>query len=362
MKQARAPLDSSFHLGTLPVVLTSSESIVSKTSVIGQMEFVKLLLDWSSLQGRHDLPWQKDPTPYSVLVSEIMLQQTQVATVIPYFERWLHHFPSVERLAQAHEDEVMAIWQGLGYYSRARNLHKAAQFVVHECGGQFPSDLKGLEAIPGVGRYTAGAVMSFAYDRFGPIVDGNVRRLFCRMFAIEGLPLSSAVSKRLWQLAEDFTPQHDNRRFAQGLLDMGATLCTPKSPSCERCPFAPHCIAKLENRVAELPTAKPKKTIPTKQAEFVWCQQDSQLLLQKRHEQGIWGGLWCLPERLENQVAEPANPLGKFKHVFSHYKLDALVYRASDQLYQGQWFDFSYLDQVGLPKPIKDFIEKHRPK
>ncbi|MCM2680266.1 A/G-specific adenine glycosylase [Echinimonas agarilytica] len=322
-------------------------------------EFAQRLLEWAAEQGRHDLPWQIDATPYSVLVSEIMLQQTQVATVIPYYQRWLKSFPTVEILANAHEDQVMAHWQGLGYYSRARNLHKAAKYVLDSCNGQFPNDLKGLEAIPGVGRYTAGAVMSFAYDNFGPIVDGNVRRLFCRLFGIDGLPTSTAVTKTLWALAEHYTPQTRNRNFAQGLLDMGATLCTPKSPKCERCCFADDCIAKTQDRVTELPTPKPKKVIPTKNVEFIWHVKHHKIFLQKRPDSGIWGGLWCLPESDENQVEEKAKSVGKFKHTFSHYKLDATVVHRPVSDETGQWFSQQELRDIGLPKPIQSFIDKH---
>src|SRR5690554_1413381 len=204
-------------------------------------DFAATVLNWQKQHGRHDLPWQNPVSPYRVLVSEIMLQQTQVNTVIPYFQRWMETFPTLEALAQASEDEVMARWQGLGYYSRARNLRKAAQYLVQEFNGQFPSDLQGLASIPGVGPYTAGAIRSFAFNDYGPIVDGNVKRFFCRLFGIEGDTTRSAVNKQLWQKADDLTPNHDNRRFAQGLLDIGATLCTRANPDCARCPFDNQC-------------------------------------------------------------------------------------------------------------------------
>ncbi|MBW8192643.1 A/G-specific adenine glycosylase [Neiella marina] len=340
---------------------------MSATDILG---FQHRLLSWAETQGRHDLPWQLNPTPYSVLVSEIMLQQTQVATVIPYFERWMTSFPTIDALAAAEEDHIMAHWQGLGYYSRARNLHKAARYVVEQCDGEFPSDLKGLECIPGVGRYTAGAVMSFAFDRYGPIVDGNVKRLFCRLFAIEGQLASSTVSKRLWSLAEQLTPATDqplsNRRFAQSLLDMGATLCKPKSPDCTICPLANQCQALASNRVSELPTPKPKKTLPVKTAIFDWHLVDQEIFLVKRPADGIWGGLWCLPEYQQplDQVAE-TKAIGRFRHTFSHYKLAAEVinmaqHRSEHQ--SGKWFALDTLATIGLPKPIKSFIEKHTAK
>ncbi|MBD1389201.1 A/G-specific adenine glycosylase [Neiella sp. HB171785] len=327
-------------------------------------DFQHQLLAWANTQGRHDLPWQQSPSPYSVLVSEIMLQQTQVATVIPYFERWMVSFPTVEILAAADEDQVMAHWQGLGYYSRARNLHKAAKYVVDNCQGQFPADLAGLEAIPGVGRYTAGAIMSFAYDGYGPIVDGNVKRLFCRFFAIEGQINSSKVVKQLWQLAEQYTPTTEsalsNRNFAQALLDMGATLCKPKNPDCAVCPLQQHCQALRLDRVSELPTPKPKKVIPVKPAWFGWAVADQKIYLVKRPSEGIWGGLWCLPELEQNpsQVSE-SKAVGRFRHTFSHYKLAAEVIPCSQTHANGQWFDHKSLASIGLPKPIKSFIEKH---
>lgn len=324
--------------------------------------FTQTLLRWQASHGRHDLPWQQTPTPYRVLVSEVMLQQTQVATVIPYFERWMQAFPTLEALAQAPEDRVMALWQGLGYYSRARNLQKAARYLVDVCHGQFPRSLAKLQQIPGVGRYTAGAIAAFAHNEFGPIVDGNVKRLFCRLFGIEGQLSSSAVTNALWELAERYTPQHDNRAFAQGLLDMGATLCTPKNPACERCPFAPLCVAKQSDRIAWLPTPKPKKTVPTREGLFAWQEQDGQLLLEKRPPEGIWGGLWCLPELDRPACPADATLKGEFTHTFSHYKLQAEVWQLSclePQASYQAWFTPEQLQTIGLPTPIRKFI-KHQ--
>ena len=344
--------------------------------------FNQLLLTWHARDGRHDLPWQQDPTPYRVLVSEVMLQQTQVATVIPYFNRWMAAFPDQETLAAASNDQVMALWQGLGYYSRARNLQKAARFIVDECGGLFPRSLDELQRIPGVGRYTAGAIASFAYNEFGPIVDGNVKRLFCRLFGIEGQLTSSLVTRQLWDLAHHYTPQQHNRAFAQGLLDMGATLCTPKSPACTRCPFNQHCVARLNDRIAALPSPKPKKQIPTRRGHFLWQERDGQLLLEKRPDDGIWGGLWCLPELLspertlglntstasatDNADPETAPPIdaclkGSFDHTFSHYKLKAEVWQTQSRepsaRYQA-WFSADELQTIGLPAPIRKFLKK----
>ena len=340
--------------------------------------FNQLLLTWHARDGRHDLPWQQDPTPYRVLVSEIMLQQTQVATVIPYFNRWMAAFPDQETLAAASDDQVMALWQGLGYYSRARNLQKAARFIVDECGGLFPRSLDELQRIPGVGRYTAGAIASFAYNEFGPIVDGNVKRLFCRLFGIEGQLTSSLVTRQLWDLAHQYTPQQHNRAFAQGLLDMGATLCTPKSPACTRCPFNQHCVARLNDRIAALPSPKPKKQIPTRRGHFLWQERDGQLLLEKRPDEVIWGGLWCLPELLAPEPTQPRESVadceevnvcppvdaclkGSFDHTFSHYKLKAEVWQVQSRepsaRYQA-WFSADELQTIGLPAPIRKFLKK----
>lgn len=325
-------------------------------------DFQQRLIAWQKQHGRHDLPWQQDPSPYRVLVSEIMLQQTQVKTVIPYFERWMQSFPNVQILAAATEDQVMSHWQGLGYYSRARNLRKAAIYIQSECQGKFPEDVNTLQQIPGVGRYTAGAIASFAYNRYGPIVDGNVKRLFCRLFGIEGVPGTSKVDRQLWQLAETYTPQQHNRAFAQGLLDMGATHCKPKKPLCEDCAFIDCCAAFLSQRVDQLPTAKPKKVIPTKPGHFLWVEEQGKILLERRGEGGIWGALWCLPQVHLDPVLIGAELKGNFKHTFTHYKLEAQVWSV-DQInephLEQHWVSLSELEARGLPTPIKKFILKN---
>lgn len=325
-------------------------------------QFQANLIDWQLSHGRHTLPWQVDPTPYRVLVSEIMLQQTQVTTVIPYFERWMNRFPTIAELALSSDDDVMQYWQGLGYYSRARNLLKAAQFIQTEYQGNFPDTVEELMKIPGVGRYTAGAIASFAFNRFGPIVDGNVKRLFCRFFGIEGVPGTTQVDKQLWALAEVYTPYTNNRSFAQGLLDMGATVCKPQNPSCESCPLQPDCNAFHTHRTAELPTPKEKKAVPVRDGEFLWHEQNNQLLLEKRKEDGIWGSLWCLPEFSEIPDASEHQIKGTFKHTFTHYKLEATVWQSKQPINvdrEQQFFSYEQLESVGLPTPIRKFIEKH---
>ena len=307
-------------------------------------QFRQAIINWQRSHGRHDLPWQQNqsaatihPSPaeaaagdayqvqaYQVHVSEIMLQQTQVITVIPYFQRWMSRFPTLSALAKATEDEVMALWQGLGYYSRARNLRRAAQHIIDAHGGQYPNDLTALNAIPGVGRYTAGAIRSFAFNTFGPIVDGNVKRLYARLFAIEGEPNSTAFNKTLWQLAEQLTPEDESRVYSQGVLDLGALVCKKSSPQCGSCPLQSVCIAYQTDRVARFPNPKTRKAKPTKYAHFVWHAQGDSVMLEKRSSPGIWGGLWCFPET--QTPPDDAQELGSFSHQFSHYRLEATVW------------------------------------
>ncbi|MCH8537552.1 MAG: A/G-specific adenine glycosylase [Alkalimonas sp.] len=323
-------------------------------------DFAAWVIDWQQQQGRHDLPWQQDISPYKVLVSELMLQQTQVSTVIPYFERWMAAFPDIASLAQAPQERVMELWQGLGYYARARNLHKAA--IAITARGSFPDDLASLQQIPGIGRYTAGAIMSFAYNRYGPIVDGNVRRLFCRLFALEGTPGQSALEKKLWQLAEQLTPREHNRQFAQALLDLGATLCKARQPACQSCPLQSVCLAYQQNRVAELPTPKVKKAKPSRAGHFLWVHQKQQLLLEQRPDRGIWSSLLALPEvEADDPRLAHAELMGTFSHQFSHYQLDASIWSPSAGVQETaaqSWYNRQQLAQVGLPAPIRKWIEQ----
>lgn len=330
--------------------------------------FQDQVVNWQQVHGRHQLPWQQASNPYRVLVSELMLQQTQVSTVIPYFHRWMQSFPTIDALAQASNDQVMAHWQGLGYYARARNLHKAAVYIQQR--GAFPDSLAELLLVPGVGRYTAGAIMSFAYDKYGPIVDGNVRRLYARYFGISGITSSPAVDKQLWAIAEQLTPQQNCKSFAQGLLDLGATICKPRQPLCESCPLATECQALLQNRVDELPTPKPKKTVPVKTGHFLWLEQHGEVFLQKRPAPGIWASLWSLPQVADDHaLLALATKHGEFVHQFTHYKLTASVWQLDPghlpkvkQAIQEQtpvsWYHKSQLAEVGLPAPIRSFIEQ----
>jgi A/G-specific adenine glycosylase len=349
-------------------------SISELQGQLDAQQFAERVIHWQQLNGRHDLPWQREANPYHVLVSELMLQQTQVSTVIPYFERWLQRFPTVEHLAQAHIDEVMAMWQGLGYYSRARNLHRAAQQICSDYAGTIPQGADELREIAGIGAYTAGAIQAFAYDRDGVIVDGNVKRLFSRFFAIDGDLTSSAKQRLLWQLAEHFTPSSNNRRYAQGLLDLGATICTPRQPQCHNCPLSSDCLARQQDRVAELPERKKKAAVPSRNGYFLWHASADGIVLEQRPSEGIWPSLWCLPEM--NQVtamtlADTATVHGSFKHTFSHYKLAAQIFTCDQQQAaraattskrpqrQIGWFE---LEHIGLPAPIAKYLQQHLPK
>ena len=322
---------------------------------------------WQASHGRHDLPWQKNVSPYRVHVSEIMLQQTQVNTVIPYFERWMQRFPTLSELASASEDEVMVYWQGLGYYSRARNLRKAAAHLVHEHQGEYPNSLPDLNAIPGIGQYTAGAIRSFAFNDYGPIVDGNVKRLYARIFAIDGEPNASAFNKQMWQYAHALTPVTQSAAYSQGVLDLGATLCKKANPQCEQCPLQSICIAFKQQRTHELPNPKQRKVKPIKDAHFLWSKDHTgALLLGKRASPGIWGGLWCLPQ-LKSEPVATHKVMGEFTHQFTHYTLNAKVWKAPANTLEEhetaqpsqalRRYSLQALAEVGLPTPIRNFIE-----
>lgn len=297
--------------------------------------FAKRLLAWYDDHGRHNLPWQRDATPYHVWLSEIMLQQTQVATVIPYYERFIASFPDINALAEADADEVLHHWSGLGYYARARNLHKAAKMVIADYRGEFPADIDALQSLPGVGRSTAGAILSTALHGRAAILDGNVKRVLARFHAVEGWPGKIAVANKLWALAEEHTPHDRVADYTQAAMDLGATLCTRSKPACGRCPQAQECAALRLNRQSEFPGKKPKKSIPTKHTSFVIAHTPSgELLLERRPSVGIWGGLWCFPEVGDTASAvrycEEAlfievtsiTELPTLRHSFSHYHLE----------------------------------------
>ncbi len=293
------------------------------------------LLAWFDRHGRHDLPWQKDITPYRVWISEIMLQQTQVSTVIPYFERFMARFPDVAALANAHEDDVLHHWTGLGYYARARNLLRAARRVQEEHGGEFPRTLEGLCALPGIGRSTAGAVLAIAGGTRAPILDGNVKRVLTRLHAIEGDPTQSATLSALWDLADTLTPAERCADYTQAIMDLGATLCTRSRPACPLCPLAEACVARAEGTPTRYPARKRSRRLPERRCGMLVIRNDAgEFLLEKRPSPGIWGGLWSFPEIGADDDAASAcehiageAPLTvqrgtPFRHTFSHFHLD----------------------------------------
>lgn len=335
-------------------------------------DFQQAVLSWFDEHGRSNLPWQRDINPYRVWVSEIMLQQTQVSTVIPYFERFMGSFPNVQALAAAPLDDVLHHWTGLGYYARARNLHKTAQLLTDKSKGEFPSTINGLCELPGIGRSTAGAISSIAFKIPATILDGNVKRVLARFSATEGWPGKSAVVEKLWLIAETYTPVTRIADYTQAMMDLGATLCTRSSPSCGQCPLAAGCVAFAQGRQTEYPGKKPKKKIPVRTTCFLLIHNErGELLLQQNPPSGLWGGLWVLPqvESLEH-IADSCAKLGlelvdqqvqpAKRHTFSHFHLDyqPVVVNARDRscgVAEGShqvWYNPQNPLSLGMPAPI----------
>jgi len=334
--------------------------------LISDKSFAKKILTFYDQHGRKDLPWQINKTDYSVWVSEIMLQQTQVKTVIPYYLRFMQTFPSIEILASAHIDRVLKLWEGLGYYSRARNLHACSKQVVSEFDGLFPKMMPQMIALPGIGESTAGAILSLAYGMPEAILDGNVKRVLARVFLVDGWYGKSAVNKKLWALSRKYTPKQRTGDFNQAMMDLGAGLCNRSKPLCSQCPLQTECKANVQNLTVEYPHRKPNKTIPTKHVAMI-LEHDSknQLLLEKRPPSGIWGGLWSLPELA---AIPDSPPTAQFKHSFSHYHLRASVYAEYDSPAKKQrvednpslaWHNVSEISKLALPTPIKKFLYQH---
>ncbi len=351
-------------------------------------EFSDRLIAWQKRHGRHRLPWQQTRDAYRIWLSEIMLQQTQVATVIPYYQRFLQRFPDVAALAAAPVEEVMALWAGLGYYTRARNLHRCAQAVVERHGGCFPSDPAQLAELPGIGQSTAAAIAAFAYGARAAILDGNVKRVFCRVFGVEGFPGQLAVERQLWRHADALLPAQDIEAYTQGLMDLGATVCTRSKPRCADCPMQARCVAYASGRTAELPARKPKKAIPEKSTVMLLVLHAGELLLEQRPPAGIWGGLMSLPE-LERLGADSVGvaggvdpgdavadalasfgrvariqPLPEFMHAFTHYRLRVTPLRvtlaaraelAAQRAYL--WLPLDAAVDAGLPSPVRKLVD-----
>ncbi|AAU26986.1 TPA: A/G-specific adenine glycosylase [Legionella pneumophila] len=347
------------------------------TNSLNQL-FSQLLLDWYDLHGRKDLPWQLPRSPYRVWVSEIMLQQTQVQTVIPYFNRFIEHFPDIFLLANADEDEVLSLWSGLGYYSRARNLHNTAKIISDQYNGVFPEDLNILVQLPGIGPSTAAAILSQAFNKPAAILDGNVKRVLSRFFLIEGWPEQAQVKKKLWGLASSCMPNERCADYTQAIMDLGATCCTNKNPQCLRCPVKNHCLAFHNKKQHLYPTKKIKKQRPILSQQFlVLHNRQNQVYLEKRPPTGLWGGLWCLPS-INNQTCpiehiqlfyrlqgDSPKLITRFKHSFSHFHLEitALSIRIEStnnfiSESRGQWFTKETLPTLGLAKPTTLILSK----
>ena len=341
--------------------------------------FSARLLAWQKHHGRQDLPWQGTHDAYRIWVSEIMLQQTQVAAVIPYYQRFLSRFPDIAALADAPPDEVLRLWSGLGYYSRARNLQRAAQLVAERHDGTFPRALEDIEALPGIGRSTAAAIAAFAYGTRAAILDGNVKRVLARHFAVAGFPGKKVIETRLWQLAEEQLPPRAIGRYTQAIMDLGATLCTRANPACARCPLADSCHALALGRVRDFPAPRPAKAVPTRATHMLLLVRDGELLLEQRPPSGIWGGLWSLPEINDAartrahcrthygcSIAAP-QALAPLAHGFTHFKLqiqpllcrvERLVPAAHEA---GQiWLTLDEAHGAAIPVPVRKLIERLR--
>ncbi|MGV6859922.1 MAG: A/G-specific adenine glycosylase [bacterium] len=346
-------------------------------------ELSSRVLDWFDAHGRKHLPWQEDITPYRVWVSEIMLQQTQVATVIPYFQRFMQRFPSVDMLAEASEDEVLALWSGLGYYARGRNLHAAAKQVVEKLEGSLPCQRAALESLPGIGRSTAGAIASIACGAPEVILDGNVKRVLSRFHAVEGWPGQSAVLKRLWSLAESHRPVQRFGDYSQAMMDLGATLCTRTRPACERCPLQSDCRAHAIGEPTSFPYPKPKKARPHKVRQFLLLENSArELFMQRRAASGLWGGLWSFPELEEDvsardwveenlaMMVKSKDTWPAFSHAFSHYDLTVVPVHirtdsALDRVMEMEqdeavWYNSSQSLPGGVPTPVQQLIQQYQ--
>ncbi len=345
---------------------------------IAMAKFAQQVIHWQTRSGRHDLPWQNTRDPYRIWVSEIMLQQTQVSAVIGYYEKFMQRFPDIATLAAASTDDVMQYWAGLGYYARARNLHRAAQIVEADFAGEFPRQYDEVWALPGIGRSTAAAICAFAYGEPRAILDGNVKRVFARHFGVDGDVRSKAIEDAMWEIADREVPKKDIESYTQGLMDLGATLCTRSSPSCLLCPLRTTCVAFNDGRVAELPGRSPKKETPHRQTRMLVMLSASEVLIERRPPTGIWGGLWSLPEvALEDDAMAIAKskykismtkgrrprPLPEVEHGFTHYSLTiypvelAVAKRQTALEEPGRlWLNLADAEGAALPAPVKKIL------
>ncbi|MGY4675263.1 A/G-specific adenine glycosylase [Ursidibacter arcticus] len=346
-------------------------------------DFAQAVLTWFEQYGRKHLPWQQQKTLYGVWLSEVMLQQTQVATVIPYFERFIQRFPTVQALADASIDEVLHLWTGLGYYARARNLHKAAQTIRNQYQGEFPTDFENVFALSGVGRSTAGAILSSVLDAPYPILDGNVKRVLSRYFAVEGWVGEKIVENQLWQLSASVTPNKRVADFNQAMMDLGAMICVRSKPKCTLCPLQKNCETDRLQAWADFPAKKPKKVLPERTSYFLVLKKGSKVLLEKRESKGIWGGLFAFPQfdsltELKRSISaknlQISQHLIAFRHTFSHFHLDIypiLVDIEQSVLQEDQgnyypsvssneecWYDLQQPSEIGLATPVKRILDE----
>ncbi|MES9942740.1 MAG: A/G-specific adenine glycosylase [Candidatus Thiodiazotropha sp. 6PLUC2] len=364
------------------MIQPGSDDVEGRLSTQEANGFCKKVLAWFALHGRKQLPWQQPRDPYRVWVSEIMLQQTQVATVIDYFNRFMATFPDMKTLAEADADQVMHHWSGLGYYARARNLHQCAKQVTAQHQGGLPDDLEMLQRLPGIGRSTAGAIRSLAFAKFAPILDGNVKRVLARRFAIQGWPGQTAVSKRLWQLSEALTPHSNTADYNQAMMDLGAMICLRRKPLCHACPLVEDCQAYLKGDIASYPGSKPKKEKPVRSTQLLILRDDEvSVLLQQRPPSGIWGGLWSLPECPTEERAEvwcesnlgiyatQLHQLAPRRHSFTHFHLDITpvllqVEKTRNRIMDEDsmvWYNLSKPEDLGLAAPVSRILQEIDP-
>jgi len=342
--------------------------------------FSSRLITWHRQHGRHDLPWQRTRDPYRVWLSEIMLQQTQVATVMPYYRRFLDRFPTLPDLASAPLDEVMGVWSGLGYYARARNLHRCARIIMDRHDGEFPHDPEAIQQLPGIGRSTANAIAVFCFGARRAILDGNVKRVLCRTHGITGFPGAPAITDRLWRLAETLLPRRETATYIQAQMDFGAMICTRTQPACasskSSCPLSDTCVAYIDRRVAELPETRPRKTLPQRESQVLLLHQGDHVLVERRPPSGIWGGLLSLPELAPgvDAAAHAAQVLGcavrhfhalpRLQHTFTHFRLTLLPLSGEAKLLSRaaeavgySWLGREEVDAAGLPTPVRKILK-----
>jgi A/G-specific adenine glycosylase len=341
--------------------------------------FTDRLLAWYDRHGRKDLPWHRERSAYGTWISEIMLQQTQVSTVIPYFHRFMERFPDIASLAAATVDEVLHCWTGLGYYARARNLHKTARLVVERHGGRFPRDYETVQALPGIGASTAGAILAFAFDQRHVILDGNVKRVLARYHAVDGWPGKRDVATRLWALADGHTPRTRVRAYAQAVMDLGAIVCRRTRPDCAHCPVRRGCRARALGAPQRYPATRPRRSMPTRTTFMIMIQDGGgRVLLQRRPPAGLWGGLWGFPDCAADDIGtwcqqalglrlELVTPWPPLRHTFSHFHLQITPVAArvadSSQVMENPgmvWYNPNQPDERGFAAPVRRLLQQLR--